>query len=206
MNGKYKYLIVIFLLLFSMSSYSQRLVAEDGSFIIDTYGMNKDILVVTAAEQAIRKDSGDGSTLNPAGTAGYIEGYINRLISAKFKISPEASPVLANWDEAKQYCVDMEPKKAWRLPTLNEALLMLIFYSQMESSDNQGIGDAVPGFVMPKINAKYATATWGHSDSFYFYFWKRGALNVSKGLYGYYGTSKRIYGDINVRCVSDIPQ
>lgn len=205
MNGKYKYLIVIFFLLFSMSSYSQRLVAEDGSFIIDTYGMNKNILVVTAAEQAIRKDTTDGSTLNPAGTAGYIEGYINRLISAKFKISPEASPVLDNWDAAKQYCVDMEPKKAWRLPTLNEALLMLIFYSQMKSNANQGIGDAVPGFVLPEVDAKYATATWD-SDNYYFYFWERGVLNVSKGLYGYYGTSNRTFGDINVRCVSDIPQ
>lgn len=203
MNDKYKYLIVMFFFLYSISSYSQRLVVEDGYFHVEAYGMNKDILAVTAAQQAMRRNPDNGSTLTPSGQSD-IGGYINRIISAKFKISQKESSYLLNWDEAVQYCADMEPAGTWRLPTLNEALMMIIFYDQMKPKIDQGLGDAVPDFELPAKTAnqrQYATATFSGFKQ-YFYRWE--LINMN-GLRAYYGTTNRSY-QIYARCISDVPQ
>lgn len=201
MNCKYKYLIVIFCSLYSISSYSQRLLIENGNFYIDTYGMNKEILAVTVTQQAMRKDASDGSTLM---TVTGMGSFVNRLISAKFEIYP--SDLSAGlWTETREKCATLEPAGAWRVPTLNEALLMLTFYDQMKPLQQGGLGSEVPGFTIPDNAKSYATATLS-SRSGFFYFFRWGRSQLSAGYYGYYGESNTNNNNISLRCIRDVPQ
>lgn len=203
MSCKHKYLIVALFSLYSISSYSQRILIEEGHVYVDAFGIDKNILAVTQAQQDKRKNSSDGSTLTANGN---INGSINSTISAKFEIHPEEFTV-NTWAATIQKCTELLPAQAWRLPTLNEALIMSTFYPQMHEKNNNIFKKNAPDFNKPGNDRNYATAT--HSGAqFYFFKWSRTefSINTSNVVYGYYGLSAKSNGNIKVRCIRDVPQ
>lgn len=205
MNCKYKYLIVILLTFISVSSYSQRLIVRDDKVIIETFGMSKDILAVTADQQALKVD-GNGHTKLLG-----VESSVNGKISAMFEISlTDTGNTNITWESASTICGGKNSDN-WRLPTLNEALLMVLFFDQLKVQHNLIAGSILPqGFALPKHGPSvptYATATTAGSGMYYFYRWDLTQLSSGGRLYsGYFGTGATKGSNCLVRCIRDIPQ
>lgn len=199
MSRKYKYLIVVLFSLYSISSYSQRIIIEEGRVYVDAFGMNQNVLAVTQAQQDKRKNPSNGATIT---TNGDINGLINSTVSAKFEIYPQEFKV-NTWDGTIQKCMGLTPVKAWRLPTINEAIMMSTFYPQMLVYANNIFDNSAPDFIKPENKGPYATAT--HRGG-YFYFYKWSKSEFGDKTYGYYGLSAKGNGNIYVRCIRDVPQ
>lgn len=222
MKNRLRYVTAILLAFFPFFSYAQRLLLEDAGdgtqmVIIDGYGMNKDVLAVTEAEQRARKNE-DGST--KSGEKPYNQNDdgkdytglfspINRVISAKFEISPRdiVSVSTRNYrDKCKNLVVRGEAAHSWRAPTLNEALLMVLFYDQMESL-------APRGFVLPSrsLETMYLTSTVTGNDNYnpmhFFYYWVLAQWpGREKPIAGYYSVDSSSGTVFLLRCIRDIPQ
>lgn len=223
MKNRLRYVTAILLAFFPFFSYAQRLLLEDAGdgtqmVIIDGYGMNKDVLAVTEDEQRARKNE-DGSTKSGMDPYNHnddgkdysgLSSPINRVISAKFEIAPQDIRTVStrNYrDKCKNLIVrEGEPAHSWRAPTLNEALLMVLFYSQMESL-------APRGFVLPSrtLETMYLTSTvTGHDDynpMHSFYYWVLAQWpGREKPIAGYYSADSSPGPVFLLRCIRDIPQ
>lgn len=201
MNAKFKYVIVVCLMLFSLSSYSQRLVIEGNQVIVDTYGMNKDVLAVTAAQQSFKKDPDTGQTIVHKG----INSPYNRMISGKFQIAnSDYENVSVN--NSNGQCATMG--KNWRLATLNESLLMMMLYPGMQELKSKG--KLPSAFKLPSIdrNIYYATSTWGPVEGAYVYYWSHMLDNPARLSFFYLQDNPKVLETptSRIRCIRDIPQ
>lgn len=207
MNNRFKYITAILLLFISLSSYSQRLLLETDAtgrkmMVIDTYGMNKDILAVTEEEQGLRKGK-DGGTKDFSDDVFGINSFVNMIVSGKYEIYSSDFTGVA-YKDARARCAGILPTGAWRVPTLNESLLMVMFYEQMK--------DLKPtGFTLPSGEpyALYVTATAISSTNYFYYYWRLTLWNTDPGrapITGYYGDSSRTQDFYHLRCIRDIPQ
>lgn len=217
MNNNLRYIAALFFTLLPFSSYAQRLLLEDTGdnkqmVIIDGYGMNKDVLAVTAAEQGWRKN-GNGSTRDYGTNDDNVKivglsSAVNRVISAKFEILPY--DLAASTGDSRNKCHNVAlrgEKGAWRVPTLNEALLMVLFYDQIVALGPRGFDIPVTA-----NNKPYLTATAnGWDGSFpvvYFYHWTlQQWTGRTQPITGYYSSDSYRWGDkYLLRCIRDIPQ
>ena len=208
--NKIKYLMAACMIVVSQFSYSQALYIDGNSpnqqVIIDTYGMHKDVVAVTAVQQGMRKDT-RGQTLKHMG----INHPINRQVSGKYEIAGKDF-LNTTFDHAADSCASLLPRNAWRVPTLNEALLMVLFFNQMKV---MVASNTFPtNFSMPLTSANdvYATSTKAYTkesntvEYHYYYFWDRVKYYPKIPMSSYYRNSPSTEARYRVRCIRDIPQ
>lgn len=173
---------------------AQRLIVQDdGAVIIDTYGMNRDILALDPVLAAMRLKEGRTTPHSNKNSP------INRLITPLFEIAPtDAFLGLKNesvfdltWFQASGWEDNSYAKitptgcpyynlrgsmRDWRVPTFYEALLIRVFKDQLDQLDGKN------EFEKLDSNSKYFTATgddtngkknqcmyytWGEASSYF---------------------------------------
>lgn len=206
---KKEYIFLLFLLL-PFTLQAQRLYIENDNVYIEAFGLNSDI-VANSLQLAAKKQSKEngGRTNYHVG----VSAWQNILITPKYQIAVrELGPF--SWQQANGYDADMNPVKSgcaaysqnadhsdigeWRVPTINEAMFMIIYVDYLTD-------DVVTGFVKGKKGVIMSTSTtYISTDQAYYYLWEPDILAPSYLGYGTKNTGS--YGNWYVRCIRDISQ
>lgn len=208
---------IICLLLLTINIFpilAQRLLVQpNGAVIIDTYGMNSDILALDPILAGIRLK--DGRTAPHSNK----NSLVNRLLTPQFEIAPvdvsldnfHSGVVAMNWYQASGWSNESydptgsgcyvypgtdSSQGKWRVPTFYEALLIRVFKDEL---DKLALSGAKSRFVKLDENSKYFTATGddteGKKNYCMYYSW-----GEDSGFFG----SMSMTSEGRVRCIREV--
>lgn len=207
---------IICLLLLTINIFpilAQRLIVQpNGAVIIDTYGMNSDILALDPILAGIRLK--DGRTAPHSNK----NSLVNRLLTPQFEIAPvdvsldstHSGVVAMSWYEASGWNESYDPVESgcyvypgtdssqgkWRVPTFYEALLIRVFKDELDKLALSGVKSR---FVKLDENSKYFTATGDDA-----------ADEKNWCMYYSWGKNSTFFGSISmnskarVRCIREV--
>lgn len=220
-----KYILLLLLFLPAVSIHAQRMVVEPGGNVyIEAFGVRSDLIIPNVALKQQVLDDGTIRTVYHQGVA----AFQNVLMPNKFKIAKiDAIPmgnrsfyVLNGLEDGKdgrpgspmvaravdgQGCdeyyelADKSDVGKWRVPTINEYVLMATFLTGYEVS--------IPGFTMPGIQRGYQMDFWYMSSTTvesdvnkaYTFLWYPKSYNIMTS-----NTILKSESSTRARCIMDI--
>lgn len=203
---KKKYIFLLLLLL-PFTVQAQRMYIENDNVYIEAFGLNSDITANFLQLAAKKQSKEDGGRTNyHVG----LSAWQNVLITPKFQIATKELG-LSSWYEGNGYDTHLNPVESgcatysqnadhsdigeWRVPTINEAMFMLIYADYLTN-------DIVPGFVGGHEGVKIATSTTHTStQQAYYFLWKPSVF-----LPSYMGYGAKTADNWYIRCIRDISQ